>query len=246
MTAIFNRPSDVEIYFQTHTGVVIQCYTYSEVIKLSEKGTTKNPMTVEPTCNTKIVFVYGITDEQLSIIEKNIPIKDICVKDCSGCFTDIIAKPYIAVIINPDLLTDENIDYFNGFANDMNYYSEKIVFTKPHPILEKLNKKVTHIVFADDFEFADKIKFILLEAHRAEKRAKTYSDTLAQTIRVLSEIRKHPYITTAELARKIERNPRTVQRYINTLVCAGEFIEYDKKKKGWYLFENKSELWGDW
>ena len=213
---------------------------------MSEKRTIINPLTEEPLRRTTTLLVYGITDEQLSLIEKNIPIKDIYIHNCSNCFTDIIAMPYIAVIINPDLLTDANIDYFNDFANDVNYYSEKIVFTKPHPILEKLNNKVNHIVFADDFEFADKIKFTLLEAHRAEKRAKTYSDTLAQTIRVLSEIRNHPYITTAELARIIERNPRTVQRYINTLVCAGEFIEYDKKRKGWYLFENKSVLWGDW
>ena len=63
---------------------------------------------------------------------------------------------------------------------------------------------------------------------------------------MLSEIRKHPGITTAELAEIIERNAKTVQRYITTLNCAGEFIEYDRKKKGWFLFENKSVLWGDY
>ena len=53
-------------------------------------------------------------------------------------------------------------------------------------------------------------------------------------------------MTIKELAEKIERNPRTVQRYITTLVCAGEFIDYDRKKKGWYLYDNKSVLWGDY
>ncbi|MBQ4560404.1 MAG: winged helix-turn-helix domain-containing protein, partial [Tyzzerella sp.] len=87
---------------------------------------------------------------------------------------------------------------------------------------------------------------LLLEALRAERRSDTYSDTIAQTIRVLSEIRKKPGITTAELAEIIERNAKTVRRYIATLNCAGEFIEYDRKKKGWFLYENKSMLWGDY
>lgn len=213
---------------------------------MSEKEICINPMTGEPLVRKTNILVYGITDEQFLIVSENLPNNDIYVIDCSDCFTDIIATSYIAVIINPDYLTDENIEYFNEFADEVSYYSEKIVFTKSHPILQKLNKNVSHIVFSDDFEFTNKIRYVLLEASRAEKRVKTYSDTVAQTIRVLSEIRNHPYITTAELARIIERNPRTVQRYITTLVCAGEFIDYDKKKKGWYLIDNKSVLWGDY
>ena len=112
--------------------------------------------------------------------------------------------------------------------------------------MNALQNNVKYIVFNDDFDFQDKIRYVLLEASRDDKRSNSYSDTISQTIRVLSEIRKHPYITTAELAEIIERNPRTVQRYITTLVCAGEFIEYDRKRKGWFLYENKSILWGDY
>lgn len=205
-----------------------------------------NPISGEPMRKVSNVLVYGLTDEQLVFVYDNLPNSNISVTDCSDCFTDIIATAYIAVIMNPDLLIDENIAYFNDFATEVGTYSEKIIFTKPHPILNGLNKNVRYTVFQDDDDFADKIKFHLLEASRSEKRLNTYSDTIAQTIRVLSEIRKHPYITTAELAEKIERNPRTVQRYITTLVCAGEFIDYDRKKKGWYLFDNKSVLWGDY
>ena len=149
-------------------------------------------MTGEPLVRKTNILVYGITDEQFLLVSENLPNNDICIVDCSDCFTDIIATSYIAVIINPDLLTNENVDYFNEFAEEVSYYSEKIVFTKPHPILQKLNKNDSHIVFSEDFEFADKIRYVLLEASRAEKRAKTYSDTVAQTIRVLSEIRNHP------------------------------------------------------
>lgn len=205
-----------------------------------------NPITGEQLHKTSNILIYGLSDEQLIFVYDNLPNKNISVIDCSDCFTDIIATAYIAVIINPDLLVEENIEYFNEFANDVGVYSEKIIFTKPHKILQSLEKNVRYSVFQDDFDFADRIKFILLEACRAEKRTSSYSDTISQTIRVLSEIRKHPFITTAELAEIIERTPRTVQRYITTLICAGEFIEYDRKKKGWFLYDNKSVLWGDY
>ena len=37
----------------------------------------------------------------------------------------------------------------------------------------------------------------------------------------------------------------SVQRYIETLRVAGEWIEYDISHKGWTLQEGKSILWGD-
>jgi len=205
-----------------------------------------NPMTGDKIYRTQDVLVYGISDEEFAIICEELPKKDIRVVDCSECFTDIIALPYIAVVINPDVMEQEHVEYFNEYADEVLDFSEKIIFTKNHPILSALNKNVKHTVLDGEFELKAKIKYLLLEATRSEKRNDTYSDTIAQTIRVLSEIRKHPGITTAELAEIIERNAKTVQRYITTLNCAGEFIEYDRKKKGWFLFENKSVLWGDY
>ena len=205
-----------------------------------------NPMTGEELRRTKDVLVYGISDNQFAIICEELPSSDIRVVDCSDCFTDIIALPYIAVVLNPDVMEQEHIDYFNDYANEVLYFTEKIIFTKDHPVLKQLNKNVKHVVLDGDFEIKAKIKYLLLDATRSDRRNDTYSDTIAQTIRVLSEIRKHPGITTAELAEIIERNAKTVQRYITTLNCAGEFIEYDRKKKGWFLFDNKSVLWGDY
>lgn len=208
--------------------------------------TAINPMTGEELKRLSNVLIYGITDEQLVFVHENLPNTNTMMIECSDCFTDIVATAYIAVIINPDLLTTENIEYFNELVADVGNTSGTLIFTKPHHILNQLSKSVKYQVFADDFEFEDRIKYILLESSRTEKRNSAYSDTISQTIRVLSEIRKHPYITTTELAEKIERNVRTVQRYITTLNCAGEFIEYDRKKKGWFLYENKSVLWGDY
>ena len=44
-------------------------------------------------------------------------------------------------------------------------------------------------------------------------------------------IRNKANISTKKLAEKIERSPRTLQRYIETLRSAGEFIGYDRQKK---------------
>ena len=72
-----------------------------------------NPATGEKIYRTQDVLVYGISDEEFAIICEELPKKDIRVLDCSECFTDIIALPYIAVVINPDVMEQEHIDYFN-------------------------------------------------------------------------------------------------------------------------------------
>lgn len=204
-----------------------------------------NPMTGEQLIRSKNVLVYGITDVEFAIVVDSLPNKDIRVIDCSGCFTDLIALPYIAAIIDPTSLTKEDIETLNEYVDEVQYLTERYVFTNDDKILDNLSKNLKHTILTAE-ELSDKLRYILLEANRAEKKYDTYSDTVAQTIRVLAEIRMHPYITTTQLADKIERTPRTVQRYITTLNCAGEFIEYDRKKKGWFLFENKSVLWGDY
>lgn len=214
-------------------------------MKSREERFAINPMTGEKIYKTVEVFVYGLSDGEFLIVSESLPNSKVLITDCTDCFTDILALPYIAVIINPDVLTSENIDDLNSFYGEIGTYSEKIVFTKNHPILENL-RNVKYVVFNSAFEFEDKLKYVLLDAAKADKKYESYSETISQMIRVLSEIRKNPGITTVKLAEIIERNPRTVQRYITTLNCAGEFIEYDSKKKGWFLFENKSVLWGDY
>lgn len=196
-------------------------------------------------CN-KSVLTYGISEKQSDLLMNNLPATNVDVIDCSECFTDLIATNYIAVVINPAALSDEHIAYFEEMVENFIITKEKILFVENHPILNELSNDIKYTVFSDDFDFEAKIKYILLDALREEKKVKTYSDTISQTIRVLSEIRRKPYVTTNQLATIIERTPRTVQRYINTLICAGEFIEYDRKKKGWYIVENKSVLWGDY
>ena len=86
---------------------------------------------------------------------------------------------------------------------------------------------------------------ILLNAYKKKKKIISFSRSLSNTLMVLRRIRQKPYITTRELSEDVEMTPRTIQRYIETLRMAGEFIEYDTHKKGWHLQDGKSVFLGD-
>lgn len=88
-------------------------------------------------------------------------------------------------------------------------------------------------------------KYLLIESCQKRKKSESFSATLANAIFILSSIRNFPGITTKELSDKLEISPRSVQRYIETLRIAGEWIEYDPAQKGWKLSTGKSVLWGD-
>jgi len=66
--------------------------------------------------------------------------------------------------------------------------------------------------------------------------------SLYEEIDGCTEIRNKPGIKTQELAERLEKSDRTVQRYIATLRAAGEWIVYDTEKKGWYLECGTSQL----
>lgn len=72
-----------------------------------------------------------------------------------------------------------------------------------------------------------------------------YSKKLSNGISIISHIRKSPGISTEKLAELLEVSVRTVQRYIAALQAAGEWIEYDRKRKRWILHDGMSVLFGD-
>ena len=114
-------------------------------MKSREERFAINPMTGEEIHKTNEVFVYGISDEEFFIVSESLPNSKVQIVDCTDCFTDVFALPYIALIINPEVLTPKNIEDLNSFYEEIGNYSEKIVFTKSHSILDGL-KNVKYIV----------------------------------------------------------------------------------------------------
>ena len=89
------------------------------------------------------------------------------------------------------------------------------------------------------------LKYLLLSAHKTAKGLHDFSSRLALAIRILKLIEQHPGITSGELAETVEISRRSVQRYIETLRMAGEWVEYDTSLRGWKLDENQSLLLDD-
>ena len=71
-------------------------------------------------------------------------------------------------------------------------------------------------------------------------RAATMKDADCVITAVVGMVGLKPTLAAIECGKRIGLANK------ETLVCAGEFIDYDRKKKGWYLYDNKSVLWGDY
>ena len=191
---------------------------------------------------SNLIMTYGLTDEQVNKIRDSIPIKS-CEVVSTECATDIIATNEMAVIISCEKLSTSDSKLLHDFFKEIASFPETIIFLGKPDFLDDILMFVTTYDSFEELEL--NLKYVLLSAYRRNKKTVNFSNTLANTILVLSEIRKHPYITTRQLSEKLELSNRTIQRYIETLRVAGEWIEYDYQHKGWKLQAGKSVLWGD-
>ncbi len=192
--------------------------------------------------NKMIIGTFGLSDEQISSVESNLPIKSCEIMD-TDCFTDIVAISEMAIIVIWEKLSDDDRDLLIDFYSEIAPFSETMILIGDVNIPEELKNYVS---IYDSFEdFSVNMKYVLLGAYRRSKKNENFSSTLANTIIILSQIRNKPFVTTKELAEKLELSERTIQRYIETLRVAGEWIEYDTPRKGWRLCDGKSILWGD-
>lgn len=188
------------------------------------------------------VFAYGFTPDEEKIIKKMLPTKESHLTS-TDCFTDLIAVNSYAMLINVPAVSFEDWDMLWDFYLELEVVPETVVLVGDGIVPKKLKGKIQ---VCPDFEtFREKLKYILLSAYRKSKKAETFSSTLANAILILSQIRLSPGVTTAQLAERLGLSNRSIQRYIESLRVAGEWIEYDRSLRGWRLTEGKSLLWGD-
>ena len=192
--------------------------------------------------HAKLIATFGLNEDEKAYIEKNLPQKECEIMD-TDVVTDIVASSEFAVIVRADAMSQADIDLLYDYYGEVAPLSETVIFIGDVMIPAKLKN---HIAVYKDFDtLKENLKYILLSAYRKQKKSENFSATLANAILILSTIRRQPYITSAELAEKLELSQRSVQRYIETLRVAGEWIEYDTAHKGWHLQVGKSVLWGD-
>ena len=69
--------------------------------------------------NKTLIMTYGLSETQMEILRREFPSEYI--KDVTDCFTDLIAIPTAAVVVNPDALADDEKSAFNEvFEHDFN------------------------------------------------------------------------------------------------------------------------------
>ena len=192
--------------------------------------------------NNMIIGTFGLSDEQIATVESNLPVKNCEIMD-TDCFSDIVATSEMAVIVMWEKLSADERDLLISFYSEIAPFSETMVLIGSVDVPDELKKHIS--IYKSFDEFSTNMKYVLLGAYRKSKKNENFSSILADTIFILSQIRKKPFITTKELAEKLEKSERTIQRYIETLRVSGEGIEYDMSHKGWKLTDGKSILWGD-
>jgi hypothetical protein len=189
------------------------------------------------------VFVYGFTPNEEKVIKNVLPAKD-SILTSTDCFTDIIACSSYAAIINIPAVSDDDLEMLWDYCLEAGFaMSEEIILVGDVNIPKQLKNKIQ--AYSDFVELQDKLKYVILSAYNNNKKQENFSSTLANAIMILCRIRLHPGITTVQLATDLEISQRSVQRYIETLRVAGEWIEYDRTLKGWKLTNGKSILLGD-
>ena len=165
----------------------------------------------------EFIGAYGLSDDQIATLEKALPTGNCEIMD-TDCFTDIIAHSEIANVVIWDKLSDDDKIILVDFYSEIAPFSETMVLIGDVEIPSELKK---HVSVYDSFEnFEEKAKYILLSAHKRVKKNEVFSKTLANCLTIIGMLRKKEYITTGEIAEKLEKSKRTIQRYIETLRAA--------------------------
>ena len=190
-----------------------------------------------------LILTYCLTDEQNVLVEKALPSPKLRVFE-TNCFTDIIAIGAEAILIQADALSDDEAEMLFDFYDEIcNSSSDTVIWlggTQPPKNLQKYLK-----CYQDFSEIEGKLKYLLLDVHKKQKKSSEFSNSVMYALRILAAIRRKPGITTQELADDCEISKRSVQRYIETLRLSGEWIEYDPSLRGWTLFHGVSMLIGE-
>ena len=191
----------------------------------------------------KKVFTYGLSEEENTKVRKVLPSKEYGLID-EECITSLLANNYTAVILNTDAMVQDEIDevcdyYLNiGCCTD-----EMVVWLGSVPVPAKMKTYVK--AYPDFSSIEENLKFLLLTAHRKTKKVEGHSRMLADSLLILSMVRKFPGISTQQLVERTGISERSVQRYIKSIQATGEWLEYNRSKRGWELQYGKSLLFGD-
>jgi len=168
----------------------------------------------------KQVFTYGLREEENAKVRKALPSKEYGLID-DECITSLLAKNYTAVILNTDAMVQDEIDEVCGYYLNIGCCTdETLVWLGRAPVPAGMK---TYVKAYPDFSgIEENLKFLLLTAHRKTKKVEGHSRMLADSLLILSMVRKFPGISTQQLVERTGISERSVQRYIKSIQATGE------------------------
>lgn len=190
----------------------------------------------------KRIAVWGLLPDEVGTVMRCLPVKEISVVEVV-CATDLIAMDWMAIMINANVMAKDDREMLYGFYQEVGDVAETVLFFGISDVPAELRRTIK--AYPSIQSMGENLKYTLLSAYRRKKNSENFSASLARAIRILTYIRSTPGITTAMLAERLEVSTRSIQRSIETLRVAGEWIEYDNTLKGWKLGMDKSILLDD-
>ncbi len=188
------------------------------------------------------VICYGVTHDELVHIRKCVPNRNFEVYATHDA-SDIVAIDAAVIIVKASELKTDDLELLTACYKEIKGCFDHTILWLGEP---RMPEEVKGIQYFNDFsEIMESLKYRILSAHRKVNKSRTFSKNLSDCLLILSLIRSHPGIKSQEIASKIELPVRTVQRHISTLQATGEWIDYDSSKRGWYLQDGISILFGD-
>ena len=184
------------------------------------------------------ILCFGCSEEEIRAVKFGRPSENIEVVS-TDLAADVIACPSFMVIIHPEEMTDDDLRMCAGYFRET---EEVPILTARCSIFDE--EQVRYRVL-ESRRFEQKIKYEILDYHNRNLHSEDFHRRMTEAFLIMKCILKEPGISTKQLSERIERSERTVLRYIHSLNCAGEWIEYDKKRNGWYLPDGKSLLADD-
>lgn len=177
------------------------------------------------------VMTYRLSEGENRLIEQNLPSSEyeLYVADTAS---DILAIRSDIVMLKASELTEEEREIITEYYQETKEYLNQTVYWLGYPrsVSNLRSKFCCHECV--EMAIGGNLKLKLLEAERKNRRIRGFSKKLADTIGILSLIRSHQGIKTAELAKHMELPIRTVQRYITALQAAGEDVFFYLRHHG--------------
>jgi biotin operon repressor len=156
------------------------------------------------------------------------------------CEADLLAIQYNLAVVDPDKIGELFLWYFLETYKLDNPKEFSILYTKTtNNSIPRALKKYFINPFSEELD-TKQLKLTILNRRTAIvkriKNKRSYDKRIFRLFSILKKLQfKNSYVTIDELSEEFNVSRRTIERDIELLRYAGEYIEFDKEKKSYIL-----------